>query len=71
MTTVIAGCVIATVDDERREFRGALCSVVRGPVDTLLVGGRVIVRDGELRSADLARLAGELARGARRLEASG
>lgn len=37
------------------------------PVDTLLVGGRIVVERAELRTADPATLAGELARVARKL----
>jgi cytosine/adenosine deaminase-related metal-dependent hydrolase len=38
------------------------------PVDTLLVGGRVVVEGGELATGDEAEIARELARAARRLE---
>src|SRR5207237_10187519 len=37
------------------------------PVDLLLVGGRAVVEDGELRTADEAEVAREIARASRRL----
>jgi len=66
----VADIALWRIDETGAGMADPVAALVLGPtrpVDTLLVGGRVIVRDGELLTGDPARIAEDLARESSRL----